>query len=144
MTRAERLNPVVLHADKKEQQALKGVALSQNQVEAEKVKLRQLESYRNEYMNKQGLTGVSCSVVELQEFNRFLAQLDDTIKKQSDVIRFRESELESKRRSWLETRKKSNIMHQVIKNLLLEEKKQISRSEQKSMDEFSQRKRQEY
>ena len=94
MTRTERLDPVVRHADKKEQQALKAVASSQNHVEVERGKLRQLESYKNEYLNKQNQTNFSCSAVEMQEFNRFLVQLDDTIKKQIDVIRFRESELE--------------------------------------------------
>lgn len=144
MTRAERLDPVVQHADKKEQEALKTVALSQSQVEAEKVKLHQLESYRSEYLNKQSSTDICCSVVEIQEFNRFLAQLEDTIEKQIDVIRIRENELERKRKSWLESRVKSNVMHKVVENLQAEEEKQINRNEQKSMDEFSQRKRQGY
>lgn len=144
MTRTERLEPVVQHVDEKEQQALKAVAVSQNEVEVEKSKLRQLESYRDEYLTKQSMTNSSCSVVELQEFNRFLAQLDDTIKKQIDVIRFRETELESKRQSWMETRINSNVMHKVVENMQVEEEKQLSRSEQKSMDEFCQRKRQEY
>lgn len=144
MTRTERLEPVVQHVDEKEQQALKAVAVSQNEVEVEKSKLRQLESYRDEYLTKQSMTNSSCSVVELQEFNRFLAQLDDTIKKQIDVIRFRETELECKRQSWMETRINSNVMHKVVENMQVEEEKQLSRSEQKSMDEFCQRKRQEY
>lgn len=144
MTRTERLDSVVQHADKKEQEALKAVALSQGQVEAEKVKLRQLKSYRSEYLNKQSSTNISCSVMEIQEFNRFLAQLEDTIEKQIDVIRVRENELERKRKSWLESRVKSNVMHKVVENLQAEEEKQNNRNEQKSMDEFSQRKRQGY
>lgn len=144
MTRTERLDPVVQHADKKEQKALKAVALSQSKVEAEKIKLHQLKSYRGEYLNKQNSEEISRPVVEIQEFNRFLAQLEDTIEKQITVIRIREDELERKRKSWLETRVNSNVMHKVVENLQLEEEKQVNRSEQKSMDEFSQRKRLEY
>lgn len=140
MTRTERLDPVVQHADKKQQKALEAVALSQNQLKVENNKLIQLQSYRSEYLTKQGQTQLSCSVIQLQEFNRFLAQLDETIKKQLEVIKLRENELEHKRRSWHETRVNSKVMHKVVENLQQEELFQQARSEQKAMDEFSQRK----
>ncbi len=140
MTRAQQFDPVVQHADKKEQDALQIVAQSQNQVSIEQNKLLQLENYRTEYMNKQDQSQLSCSVIELQEFNRFLVQLDDTIKKQMDIIRLREKELEYRRASWQETRINSKVMHQVVENLQQEEQVEQLRSEQKAMDEFSQRK----
>lgn len=140
MTRTQQFDPVVQHADKKEQDALQVVAQSQNLVSIEQNKLLQLEKYRTEYFNKQEQTQLSCSAIELQEFNRFLAQLDDTIKKQKDIIQLRERELEYKRVSWRETRINSKVMHQVVENLQREEQIQQLRSEQKAMDEFSQRK----
>ncbi len=140
MTRVRKFEPVVQHADKKQQDALQIVAQSQNQVHLEQSKLLQLESYRTEYLSKQDHSQLSCSVIELQEFNRFLAQLDDTIKKQKDIIHLRERELRDRRASWRETRINSKVMHQVVENLRQEEQIEQQRSEQKAMDEFSQRK----
>ena len=139
MTRTDRLNPVVQHADKKEQAALKAVASSQSVVDVEKGKLAQLQAYRNEYFNRQ--QDISCPVVELQEFNRFLGQLDDTIKQQIDVIKLRENELAQKRNIWQQTRVSSKVMHKVVENLQQEENFEQQRNEQKVMDEFSQRNR---
>ena len=102
MTRSERLEPVVQHADKKEQAALQAVATSQNKVAVEEEKLTQLRLYRQDYMNRQ--QEVTCSVIELQEFNRFLTQLDETIKRQVEVIRLYLAELDKKREIWQQTR----------------------------------------
>ena len=137
MTRTERFDPVVQHADKKEQVALQAVATSQSSVELEKGKLNQLQAYRNEYFNRQQHN--SCSVVELQEFNRFLAQLDDTITKQVEVIKLRESELAQKRHVWQQSRVSSKAMHKVVEHFQQEEDFEQQRIEQKMMDEFSQR-----
>jgi len=139
MTRTDRLEPVVQHADKKEQAALKAVAFSQSMVDAEKGKLSQLQAYRNEYFNRQ--QDISRPVVELQEFNRFISQLDDTIKQQIEVIKLRENELAQKRNVWQQTKVSSNAMHKAVENLQQEEDFEQQRNEQKVMDEFSQRNR---
>ncbi len=140
MTRTERLNPVVQHADKKQQKALEAVVVAQNRLETEKQKLTQLHSYRTEYLDRQNHARKSCPVIELQEFNRFLVQLDETIKKQIDIIKLREIELDGKRRSWQETRINSKVMHKVVENLQQEEQILQAKVEQKTLDEFSQRK----
>ena len=140
MRRIERLEPVVQHVDKKQEKALQAVAFSQGQVSTEKNSLDQLMSYRNEYLNNKGHLQQACSVIELQEYNRFLVQLDDTIKKQLEVIRLRETELDIKRRAWQVTRVDSKVLHKVVENLEQNELLQQERKEQKSMDEFAQRK----
>lgn len=140
MRRIERLDPVVQHVDKKQEKALQAVAFSQGQVSSEKNRLDQLMVYRDDYLNKKNQLQQACSVIELQEYCRFLLQLDDTIKKQREVIRLRESELDIKRRAWQTTRIDSNVMHKVVENLEQEDLLQQERKEQKSMDEFAQRK----
>ncbi|NNE64719.1 MAG: flagellar export protein FliJ [Gammaproteobacteria bacterium] len=142
MTRLERLDPAVKHADKKEQAALKQVAAAQSEVNIEQNKLSQLKDYRDEYINRRDRMQASHSVIELQEFNRFLSQLDDTIKKQMSVIKLRQSQLDEQRSQWLKTQINSKVIHQVVKNLSQEEIVKQARSEQKAMDEFSLRKSQ--
>ena len=140
MRRIERLDPVVQHVDKKQENALQAVAFSQGQVSTEKNRLDQLIAYRNDYLKNKGQLQKACSAIELQEYSRFLVQLDDTIKKQLEVIRLRETELDIKRRAWQATRIDSNVMHKVVENLEQQDLLQEERKEQKSMDEFAQRK----
>jgi len=140
MRRIERLDPVVQHVDKKQDKALQAVAFSQGQVSTEKNRLDQLIGYRDDYLINKARLQQACSAIELQEYSRFLVQLDDTIKKQMEVIRLRETELDIKRRAWQATRIDSKVMHKVIENLEQQKLSQQERKEQKSMDEFAQRK----
>jgi len=140
MTRSERLNPVVSHTDKKELQALQAVAVSQNELEMEQVKIDQLKSYKAEYLNKQSMTGMVYSAIDLQEFNRFIDQLDQTIKQQAEIVELRRQALDSKRKIWQTNRINSKVIHKVVNNLHKSERLQADKTEQKVMDEFSQRK----
>ena len=133
-----RLKPVVKHNDKKEQQALEAVAYSQAELEQESSKLVQLKVYRGEYLENQANKNEPCSALELQEFNRFLKQLDHTIEQQKEIVQMRKRELDGKRRSWQVTRVDSKKIHKVVENLQQQDLIQDARNEQKAMDEFSQ------
>ncbi len=138
MTRSKRLDPIVQHVDKTQQAALKEVTISQGRVETEKNKLHQLNTYRGEYFNRQHQA--SFSAMQLQEYHRFLNQLDSTIKQQLEVIEQRMSELEQRRKIWQETRVNSKVMHKAVENLHQQEEFVQQRIEQKALDEFSLRK----
>ncbi len=140
MTRAKRLQPVVQHTDDKEQRALREFAASQGLLESERARLAQLEAYRFEYLDKrQGRTAVY-TPVELQEFNRFLRQLEQVIECQRDLIRQRERDLADKRRAWYATRADSKAIHKVVDRLQQQDDYEQERREQKTLDEFCQRK----
>jgi len=138
MTRIKRLEPVVRHTDKKQQQALLAMASSQAELDQENSKLVQLQAYRSEYLEKELDTNSTCSSLELQELKRFLAQLDQTIEQQQAVIKIRERDLGARRRSWQSTRIDSKKLHKVVENLQQQENIQAVRKEQKALDEFSQ------
>ena len=143
MTRARRLQPLVQHTDDKEQRALREFAASQGLLESERARLAQLEAYRLEYLEKRQRRTALYSPVELQEFNRFLQQLEQAIECQRDVIRQRERDLAGKRRSWYATRADSKAIHNVVDRLQRQDDYEQERSEQKALDEFSQRKNRE-
>ena len=86
MTRTRRLRPVVQHTDKKEQQALQQVAQSQGLLEIEQVRQAQLQDYKLEYLQKKKHDIGVFTPLELQEFNRFMQQLDETIERQMDMV----------------------------------------------------------
>ncbi|MGB5329174.1 MAG: flagellar export protein FliJ [Gammaproteobacteria bacterium] len=139
MTRTRRLRPVVQHTDKKEQQALQQVAQSQGLLEIEQVRQAQLQDYKLEYLQKKKQDIGVFTPLELQEFNRFMQQLDETIERQMEVVEMRQREVEQKREAWNATRIDSKVIHKVVDKLQKQEFAEQERREQKALDEFTQR-----
>lgn len=140
MTRSQRLHPVVQHTDKKEKRALQEVAVSQNLLNTEIARQTQLQDYKLEYLQKRKYDLGVFTPLELQEFNRFMQQLDQTIERQMEVVALRRQELEQKRATWNAMRIDSNKMHKVVENLQQQESAEQARKEQKALDEYAQRK----
>ena len=139
MTRTQRLEPVVQHTDNKERRALQEVAQSQAVFEGEQQRLTQLQDYRLEYLQKKKTDIGVFTPIELQEFNRFMQQLDQTILQQMEVVALRQRELDQKRDQWTATRIDSKKMHKVVERLKRQEFVEQERKEQKALDEFAQR-----
>ncbi len=95
---------------------MRALAFSQKRVDDETQRLAQLNSYKSEYLSNGNSANTVYSVVELMELNRFLAQLDDTILKQREVINLRQKELDHKRNAWKTTLVNSNVIHKVVEN----------------------------
>jgi flagellar FliJ protein len=139
MTRTRRLRPVVQHTDKKEQQALQQVAQSQRLLEIEQVRQAQLQDYKLDYLQKKKHDIGVFTPLALQEFNRFMQQLDETIGRQLDVVQLRQREVEQKREVWNASRIDSKVIHKVVEKLQKQEFVEQERREQKELDEFTQR-----
>jgi len=140
MTRAQRLHPVVQHTDKKEQRALQEVVMSQTLLDTEIARQAQLQDYKLEYLQKKKYDIGVFTPRELQEFNRFMQQLDQTIERQIEVVALRRQELEQKREIWNALLIDSKKMHKVVEKLQQQESAEQARKEQKALDEFAQRK----
>jgi len=138
MTRTEKLAPVVKHVDRNEQTALQAVAFSQQQLQHQVDRLNQLYAYQQEYAERHNQAEpVEYTAVQLKEFNRFLSQLDETIKQQQQVVAMAQRELEVKIQKWKLTRSRSDAMHKVVDRLQQNEQKQEQKKEQKFMDEIA-------
>ncbi len=137
MTRTRRLAPVVDHVEKLEQDALKAVAFSQQRLQQQIDRLNQLLAYREEYANRHAEGPVTYGAMQLREFQRFIAQLDDTIEQQREVVRLAEREVEFKRQKWRLTRTRSDAMHKMLDRISEQERKALEQREQKAMDEHA-------
>lgn len=138
MSRSKKLAPVVNHVEKNEQTALQSVAFSQQQLQQQLNRLNQLLTYKEEYAERhnQGVE-ISYTSVQLQEFNRFLHQLDETIRQQRHVVVMAEREVEIKRQKWKLTRSRSDAIHKVVDRIQLDEQKLEQQKEQRFMDEIA-------
>lgn len=137
MTRTQRLQPVVKHSDKKERLALKEVAVSQNLLAIEQARQEQLQDYKLEYLQKKKHDIGVFTPIELQEFNRFMQQLAQTIERQMEVVEMRRQELEQKRELWNVLRIESKKMHKVVDKLQQQELVEQERKEQKALDDIT-------
>ena len=138
MTRSKKLQPVVQHVDNNEQDALKAVAFSQQQLQYQLNRLQQLNDYKNEYSNQYlSANSVSRTALQLQEYNRFFAQLTDTIERQNQVVKLAQREVDIKRQKWKLTRSRSDAMHKVVDRIQATELEQAEKIEQKFMDEMA-------
>jgi flagellar FliJ protein len=138
MTRTKKLKPVVAHVDKHEQTALKAVAFSQRQLQIQQDRLLQLQQYKKDYATKKMDTAGSCfSAVQFQEFNRFISQLDETIKQQQNIVEMASREVDMKRKAWELKRSRSEAMHKVVDRIKAGEMQQAHKIEQKYMDEIA-------
>lgn len=137
MTRIRRLQPVVEHTDQQEKRALQELAQSQAMYEIEQQRLQQLRDYKREYLERGETDGGICSPIQLQEFNRFLQQLDTTIERQLEIVELRQRELEQKRLSWRDRQIDAKVLHKAVERIRRQELREQDRSEQKTMDEFA-------
>jgi len=136
--RTKKLEPVVRHVDNNEQTALQAMAYSQQQLNLQIEILQKLHSYKQDYVSGQSSLGASCySALHLQEFHRFLAQLDETIRQQTRIVEMAERELEFKREKWQAQRSRARAMHKVVDRLQASEQHELQVSEQKFMDELA-------
>ncbi len=115
------------------------VAQSQGLLEIEQVRQAQLQDYKLEYLQKKKQDIGVFTPLELQEFNRFMQQLDETIERQMEVVEMRQREVEQKREAWNATRIDSKVIHKVVDKLQKQEFAEQERREQKALDEFTQR-----
>ncbi len=140
MTRTKKLEPVVKHVDQHEQTALQAVAYSQQQLKTQQGRLQQLKDYKKDYEDQQSASNaVALSAVQFQEFNRFITQLDDTIKQQQQIVDMARREVEIKQKAWKVKRSRSEAMHKVVDRIKAGEMQQEHKTEQKFMDEVAMR-----
>ena len=137
MTRTRRLQPVVEHSDQQEKRALQELAQSQALFEVEQQRLQQLEEYKQDYLQRSSNDSGVFTPIQLQEFNRFIQQLDATIERQAQLVEIRQQELEQKQLCWRDRRIDAKVLHKAVDRIRRQELRDQERSEQKTMDEFA-------
>lgn len=136
--RTRKLAPVVEHVEKHEQVALEAVAFSQRQLHMQQEILEKLQRYKLEYTDRPvNPQSILYGSLQLQEFSRFLAQLDETIRQQQKIVEQAMREVEVKRAKWKSKRSRSDAMHKVVDRIEASEQLQVQKADQKLMDEFA-------
>jgi flagellar FliJ protein len=122
------------------QEAAVRLASARNRFEQQQQKLRELERYRDEYM--QGLLRKSregIGALQMKDYNAFLERLNEAIRQQWDIMEGLHREIERCVQQWREAQVRSSTLNQVVENKLQAEQRMDDRLAQIEENEFARR-----
>jgi flagellar FliJ protein len=125
-------------AKEKEEQAVGALSQARSELESYYEQLKQIEQYRLDYCRQlveRGQQGLSAS--NYGHLNRFLTQLDETLKKQKEAEEHFTAQVENCQQHWMEMRKQRRSYEWLIEKKKTEKQRLQDKQEQKLMDEFS-------
>ncbi len=140
MVPSDRFKPVHSIAKNKEQRAAKRLGISRQSVLEAEAKLRELHKYRQDYLEQFKVAGqAGMHAARLQEYQTFLARLNEAIRHQETLVRAGHEDRQSKQDQWLHRRTRSKALGKVLERYVEAERKQQEKREQKETDEHAQR-----
>ena len=140
MSRSKRMKPVQRVAESREQAAVQKLGQSQQYLDAQRARLEELCTYRDQYSASfQASGGQGLNASRLQDYRVFLSRLNEAIRQQEAIIDQCTSQHEQTRQQWVETRSHHQAIDKVIERYRSEEQKNRDRREQQEQDERAQR-----
>jgi flagellar FliJ protein len=141
MKRAKRLEPVQHIVDEAQKRLAMSVAAFEKRVLDGEKKLEELVRYKAEYeQGFQQRAAGGIGVMEMRDYQAFLARLAEAIKQQQALVSRARAEAEAERMKWQEALKRSKALGHVVERWQAEERHVTERREQRESDERAQRK----
>ena len=138
MARSKRLNPVLRLMNHRQQEAARRLGAYARQLEQQRQRLQELETYRQEYMQSfQGYILSWMIMSRMGDFHHFIAQLDQAISQQERSVENADKEYESCRQEWLSQRCSAKAVDKVVSRYQAEEQRLEDKREQHVNDESS-------
>jgi len=140
MTRSKRMQPVQRVAQNREQGAVQKLGQSQQNLDAQRVRLEELCAYRDQYTRDfEQSSGSGLGATRIQDYRVFLNRLGEAIRQQEAVLEQCCCQHEQTRQQWVETRTHSQAIDKVVHRYRHDEQRQQDLREQKEQDERAQR-----
>ncbi len=133
--RSERMRPVSRIERNRERDAARALGESQRQLQAMEAQLDQLIGYRSEYQRRYARALQGLQRTGIEQFRRFLAQLDQAIEQQRRLMEQCRADADRCRAAWLAQRGRLKAIDGLIDRLRDEERRQQERREQHDQDE---------
>lgn len=140
MTRADRLQPVQNLADDVERRLAQRVAGFEKAQRDAETKLTDLERYAGEYQRQYtDRVANGIGVMELRDYQAFLARLQEAIKQQRAIVARARQECDAERKRWQDAAKRVKALDHVAGQWRDQERRAADRREQSEIDERAQR-----
>jgi flagellar FliJ protein len=142
MTRSDRLKPIQQVAQVRERDAARAVGESQRRLQEEEQRLAELETYRDEYLQRfRALQQQGITVAQLLEYQAFIGKLEAAIRHQGEIVQLRRGDAERRMAAWTDRRTHTRAMDRAVENLAEEERAAGDRRDQKALDDRNKRRR---
>lgn len=140
MTRTQRLAPVQDVVENAEKRLASSLAGCEKRVADAEAKLQELTRYRAEYEQQyaQRVAG-GMSVMELRDYQAFLARLTEAIRQQQSVVQRARADRDMEKLRWQDAAKRAKALDHVVTQWQAEERRSADRREQRETDERAQR-----
>lgn len=140
MLRSKRLDVVLTLEERKEHEALERMGEARTRVDGHREQVANLERYQQEYRNQirasqQGVVPVA----RLQAWQAFIAQLDQVIGQQQNLLQKAEQLYEARRLEWQQAWERRRGMEKYIESCRDQEQRERDSREQKLADEAASR-----
>ena len=135
--RSQRFKPIHNLAQQSEDVAAQTLGKIQRELSEHHLKLSELMKYYQDYttrFNQQAVQGMS--IIQVQSFQKFIAQLEVAIAEQKKSISRVTEARDSSRAEWTIERQKSQVLEKVITRYQKKELQDSNRQEQRRSDEF--------
>ena len=136
LKRSDRFKPIHNLAQKNEDMAAQTLGKIQRELSEHHLKLSELMKYYQDYttrFNEQAVNGMS--IIQVQSYQKFIAQLDIAITQQKEhIIRVSEA-CDSSRAEWTVERQKTQVLEKVMTRYQKQEQQVHNRQEQRLSDE---------
>ena len=140
MTRSERMAPVQRVLGKTEQQRARELADARTRLAEAESKLQDLEQYRRDYEQAfQQRAKAGQPVMQLRDFQVFLARLDQAIQQQKQIVEAGRGEVAGQATRWQSAARQVKAVDSVVGRWQGEERREQDRRDQKETDERAQR-----
>lgn len=133
--KVNRLKKVVALAEMEEQHECIEMKKVQQTLDQAVDRLHELTSYRRKYQSEPHFKG-SVGAVRWQDYQRFLARLNQAVDSQSEFVSNNQQMLEVHRRRWQEKHKRVGLLEQIVQRYIKAEASRDERSMQKALDEL--------
>ncbi|OHX18997.1 flagellar export protein FliJ [Chromobacterium sphagni] len=127
-------------ADERQQAAAERMSLAQSRLNESQARLEQLDAFRNEYRQRLlGGGGKGMSIIQYQDFQRFLSRLDEAMLQQQLDLDRSTQRFVMERQAWQMEYKKFKAYEKLLQREQEREAQTEARRQQKQTDEFATR-----
>ena len=136
MTKSKRFKPIVKVAQSRENAAARVLGESRQTLSAQEVRLADLKSYRDEYVesfNQAG--GKGMSIEHMRNYRTFLESLDKAIAQQEIIVNTAVDDVDKEKSNWMDKSSRRKVLDKVVDKFLGMEQRSLEKSEQRELDD---------
>jgi flagellar FliJ protein len=139
MKRSERIGALANLEQHESDAAARTLADTQRVLRERESVLADLRRYRDEYLSSSRMRANGVSIVAFQDYQRFVARLDDAIAHQSRLVTEAQLQYDARRNEWLAVRSRAASLEKAVERCLKVEQRHDALIEQRRLDEAASR-----